>query len=240
MSKVLIGIVEDEMIIADTIAATLRKLGYECTEPCNTYTAAIEMLDRDKPDLVLVDIQLAGKASGIELGEKIRESYDIPFVFLTSNSDPNTVQNAVKAKPDAYIVKPFSKDDLFTAIEVALFKKDSQASSNSGESISVKADSIFLKEDGQLVKVEFSNIKYLMSDHVYLEVHLEGRRHIVRMKLDDLLNRLPDYFIQVHRRFAINLNKITSISPGFLMIGDNEIPISKSHKDDLMNRINRI
>jgi len=241
MGKVLIGIVEDEMIIADTIAATLNKLGYECTEPCNTYSSAIEMLDRDQPDLVLVDIQLAGQASGIELGHKIKNSYHIPIVFLTSNSDAQTVKDAKTAEPDAYLVKPFNKEDLFTAIEVALFKKNKE---DQGPKVNLDASihgkSIFLKEDRNLVKVLFDEIKYLMSDHVYIEVHLGSRRHIARMKLDEILKRLPSQFVQVHRRYIVNLEKVTSIAANHLMIGDNEIPISKSHKADLLEKINRI
>jgi two-component system response regulator LytT len=92
MAKIKIGIAEDEAIIADTIAITLLKLGYAVTEPCKTYSAALEMLDVEQPDLVLVDIQLAGRHTGIDLGRMIREQYNLPFIYLTSNSDAATLE----------------------------------------------------------------------------------------------------------------------------------------------------
>src|SRR5436190_22963351 len=77
------------------------------------------MLDYGKPELVLLDIHLFGKKDGIEVAHKINELYQIPFIFLTANSDAETIDRAKKVKPNAYIVKPFTKEELFAAIEIA-------------------------------------------------------------------------------------------------------------------------
>ena len=65
MSKLKIGIVEDEVIIADHIAEILVKLGYDVAEPAASYAEAVQMIDDEKPDLLLIDIQLRGKRDGI-------------------------------------------------------------------------------------------------------------------------------------------------------------------------------
>src|SRR5664279_6566958 len=119
MSVLKIGIVEDELVIARTIVSTLDELGYSHGGPAINYTEAMEMLVNDKPDLLLLDIQLSGRKDGIDVAQKINELYQLPFIFLTANSDAETIDRAKKVKPHAYIVKPFTKEELFAAIEIA-------------------------------------------------------------------------------------------------------------------------
>src|SRR6478672_1363157 len=114
-----VGIVEDELVIARTILGTLEELGYSHCGPAINYTEAMEMLEQNKPDLVLLDIQLSGKKDGIDVAQKVNELYQIPFIFLTANSDGETIDRAKKVKPHAYIVKPFTKEELYAAIEIS-------------------------------------------------------------------------------------------------------------------------
>ena len=86
MSKIKIGVVEDELIIADSICSTLRQLGYDTTEPATSYTEALSMIENEKPDLMLLDINLAGSKDGIQLAAEIKARYDLPFIFLTANT----------------------------------------------------------------------------------------------------------------------------------------------------------
>ena len=87
MTVLKIGVVEDELIIARTILNTLDELGYSHCGPAINYTEAIEMLEQNKPDLLLLDIQLSGKKDGIDVAQKLNELYQVPFIFLTANSD---------------------------------------------------------------------------------------------------------------------------------------------------------
>src|ERR1700712_3721751 len=119
MKTLKVGIVEDELVIARTIVNTLDELGYSCSGPAINYTEAMEMLENNLPDLVLLDIQLSGKKDGIDVAQKINEIYRLPFIFLTANSDAETIDRAKKVKPHAYIVKPFTREELFAAIEIA-------------------------------------------------------------------------------------------------------------------------
>lgn len=120
MGKVKIQVVEDEIVIADNICTILEKLGYDVLEPVINYSEAITQLEEERPDLCLLDIQLAGNKDGIDLAWKIKEDFNIPFIFLTSNADPRTVGRAKELAPPAYLVKPFNKDDLYTSIEIVL------------------------------------------------------------------------------------------------------------------------
>lgn len=240
MSAIKIAIVEDEVIIADTIYHTLEKLGYSCIEPCGTYGEALEMIEEESPDLVLLDIQLAGRLSGIDLAKKLKSDFQIPFIFLTSNSDKKTLDSAKQTNPNAYLLKPFNKADLHTSISIALHNHESQSLGRNDKNNPIESDHIFLKTDGKFIKVCFNDVLYLMSDHVYVEVHEASQKHLIRIKLDDLAVKFPVNFAQVHRRYVVNMSKISSISSNIVTINDIEIPLSKTHKDDFMNLINRI
>ena len=82
MTKIKVGIVENDMIIAQGIADALTQLGYAATEPAVSYTEALEMIARERPDILLLDIRLSGRKDGIDLAWKIREDYNLPLFFL--------------------------------------------------------------------------------------------------------------------------------------------------------------
>ena len=123
-------IVEDNLVVVDSVVRMLSKLGYDKVKSVTDYNAAVKILSLKKTHLVLIDILLSGEETGIELGGYIRENINIPFIFITSNSDRATVADAKKVTPNGYLVKPFEKEDLFTAIEIALFNFREQLSTS--------------------------------------------------------------------------------------------------------------
>lgn len=101
MSKIKVGIVEDEMIIALGISDALKDLGYEVATIANNYTQALEIIEAEQPDILLLDIQLSGHKDGIDLALKVKKDFQIPFIFLTANADVATVERAKDAMAHA-------------------------------------------------------------------------------------------------------------------------------------------
>jgi DNA-binding Lrp family transcriptional regulator len=121
MQKILI--VEDERIVAADLALTLQKRGYSVVASVNSGEDAIVAATKHRPDLVLMDIRLAGKMDGIEAATKISGKLGTPVVFLTAFSDDKRLEQAKFAKAFGYIVKPFDEKTLNSTIKMALFKK---------------------------------------------------------------------------------------------------------------------
>lgn len=115
-------IVEDEGIIARDIRQQLGELGYEVVGDTPTGEDAIVLAGQLKPDLVLMDIHLAGKLDGIESAQAIRKQYGTPVVFLTAFAGAETLERAKLTEPFGYIIKPFDERYLHTVIEMALYK----------------------------------------------------------------------------------------------------------------------
>jgi two-component system response regulator LytT len=240
MAKIKVGIVEDEMIIADRIAVALDQLGYEVTEPAISYTEALEMIERDKPDILLLDIVLSGHKDGIDLAWKIREDYNIPFIFLTANADPATVERAKKLNPPAYLVKPFSKDELYTSIEICLHNYSSARLNKAvtDRENYVINDCIFVKQGNNFIKVKLEDILYLKSDRIYITVYTAKNKMLVRSTIQNYVDIINlSSFVQVHRSYAVNLNHLESINTELLTIHGQEIPIGKTYRDDLLSNL---
>jgi len=122
MDKAKILIVEDESIVALNIKNRLEELGYAVVAMLNSGEAALQVVDHNRPDLVLMDIKLKGTVDGIEAAALIRSRFQIPVVYLTAYSDEETVDRAKFTEPYGYILKPFEARDLCTTIEVSLHK----------------------------------------------------------------------------------------------------------------------
>ena len=122
MVQAKILVVEDEVIVARTIANQLTQLGYTVVGRASSGVDAIQKANSMRPDLVLMDVVLKGEMDGIMAASQICSQQDIPIVFLTAYADENTLQRAKNTLPLGYIVKPFSPGELRVAVELALFK----------------------------------------------------------------------------------------------------------------------
>ena len=117
-----IFIVEDELVFAEDLKETLERRGYRVCGNVSSAEEALRTIPETAPDLILVDIVLAGTMNGIELADALNAVTDIPVIYLTSNIEEDTIANAKCTHPYGYIPKPFDERVLFSTIEIALFK----------------------------------------------------------------------------------------------------------------------
>jgi PAS domain S-box-containing protein len=115
-------VVEDEAIVANDIKETLISLGYGVAGIAKSGESALEKVAVTRPDLVLMDINLAGRMDGIEAAGRIHGAYGTPVIFLTAYADPALLERAKVTEPYGYIVKPYDERGLHSAIEMALYK----------------------------------------------------------------------------------------------------------------------
>jgi CheY-like chemotaxis protein len=125
-NKKRILIVEDESVIAMDIRSTLHNLGYEVTNTVASGQAAIQEVQQNPPDLVLMDIVLKGPMDGIEAAAKIYSDLSVPIVYLTAHTEDMTLDRAITAEPFGYLAKPFKDRELKAAVEIALSLTKSQ------------------------------------------------------------------------------------------------------------------
>lgn len=115
-------IVEDEGIIAENIASRLLKCGYKVAGIAESSEEALAKVPESKPDLVLMDIHIKGAMDGIETTKKLREHFDIPVIYLTAHTDPQTIDRAKMTGVFGFLTKPIDHRTLATTIEMATHK----------------------------------------------------------------------------------------------------------------------
>ena len=203
MERIKVGIVEDEMIIADTICLALQNLNYDYCKPANSFAKAIQMIESEKPDIVLLDINLNAKLDGIDLGHHINANYAIPIIYLTANSDKATIERCKETLPNAFLIKPFSNEELFSAIEIALFSHSAKSgtlpiSKNSILVKSIEKHKLTMRE-GEIILLISEGFRYkeiadkLSLSHTTVKKHMQNIFQKLGVQSSiDALNKLQE------------------------------------------------
>ncbi len=238
MNALRILIVEDEFIIASNLKMMLEDLCYLPYPPVGSKKEAIEALNTLDVDLAILDINLSGKQEGIEVAKYINENIRIPFIFLTSNSDKATINEAKYTHPKSYLIKPFAEEDIYSAIEMAIVS----LVDDDNEKLNILQDSFFIKLGNKYFKVDISDILYFEADGKLMNIYtITGQKFSIRSSLESLLVQLKSYsFIRVHRSYCINTKYLEVINGEHVTLNNQLIPIGRNFRDELLASIKTI
>ncbi|ESU26706.1 hypothetical protein FLJC2902T_26810 [Flavobacterium limnosediminis JC2902] len=209
-------------------------MGYNVVGTAMNAQEAIEILSENKVEFALLDITIQGEKDGIWLANYIQEKYSMPHVFLTAYSDDVTVKSAIATNPFGYLIKPFQKAELFTAIEIAMLNYNKQSIAVSKEKPNTF---IYIKHKEVFEKVAIENIIYAESQKNYLLIITPEKEYRYRSTITEFLANLPDNFIKTHKGFIVNKTKIDGFNTFFITIGSKKIPISKTYKELVINEL---
>ncbi len=225
-------IVEDELLIAETISDYLKQEGCQNISIVTSVDEAIECINNNSIDLVLSDIVLIDDKTGIDLGEMLTNKYKIPFIYITSHADKSIVEKAKLTKPSGYIVKPFKKEDIIVSIELALYSSETTHSTTNNE--------ILVKEGRAIVKLLPTSILWIESDKNYSTIYLNDKsRKVIRQSLQEIHDSLPqNVFIRIHKSYVVNKNHVSQINSNFLIIDKTELPIGRAYQSSLAASLN--
>lgn len=238
MSTIKILAVEDDPIYAESLELVVQELGYELTGISDNAADALRLLEKNPPDLILMDIEIKDTLNGIELAARINRNQRIPIIYVTAFKDKDIFQQAKLTGPVAYIIKPYDPVSLQSAIELALFSTPKQP--KPAQDVAT-ADAFFIRDNTRLTKVKLDEILLVEVDEKYCFIVTGRKRHIINMRLKDLQEKLPrDEFVQVHRSFLVRKSAIDEINTAdqTLRVAEKTIPIGKTYKDHLLAALN--
>jgi DNA-binding LytR/AlgR family response regulator len=224
-------IVEDLQVAADYLARCCEKSGQiEVQAHFPNVPEALVYLNQNSVDLLFLDVEMPG-ATGFDLLDQL--AYFPKVILTTSKSE--YAYNAFEYNVTDFLKKPFTYQRFLESLQ----KLTSAATDNN--ITSTATDHIFIKSDGKLVRLNNDDILYIESMGDYVKFVTADKKYVTHntiKNLEEKVNR--GTFIKVHRSYIINITKIDDIRENDLFIKGNEIPISKSHRADIMKRLNII
>ncbi|WP_448528134.1 LytR/AlgR family response regulator transcription factor [Raineya sp.] len=244
MKKVLV--VEDEFSIALDLETYLLQWQYDVVGIANDYEEAVQLLETHKPHLALVDITLKGDKTGIDFAHYAYKFAKIPIIFLSALADEKTLDEAMQARPFAYLTKPFKEVDLRNTLKIASQQHDTIKLAFLEQNVSEGLDNhklswedtFFVKDKGKLHSVKVKEILWAEALENYTVIVLPEKKIVTNMLLKDFEAKLPkEHFLRVHRSYLVSLDKIKRMEEGYLFITDVPIHISKNHKEELWTKI---
>jgi two-component system, LytTR family, response regulator LytT len=219
--------VDDEPFALKQMADYIRKTPFlELSGECYNAFQAMEIISSSKIDLIFLDINMP-EMSGMEFAKTLPAG--TPVIFTTAYS-----QYAVESyRVDAidYLLKPISYDDFLRAANKAL-----KVISQLQEKITGKAlpDDVFVNSEGKIIRISLQEIDFIESLSEYVKIYLENKKPVMTlMRMKNLENLLPSWFMRVHRSYIVNLRKVTTIERNRIVFyGNTYIPVSEQYKED--------
>ena len=185
MQKIKILIVDDELLIQERIARHLEIMGFEVSGKADRGKEAIKMINSNKPDLILMDIELKENMTGIDVAKIINEKWQIPIIFLTSFTDSRTIHIASQTNPANFLGKPYTPRNLRIAIDLALAK----VGQHFGESKALlqMKDSFFVRNKDCYQKILVENILFIeAANSSCLIVTHSSKKYVISTNLTKL------------------------------------------------------
>ncbi|MBX3238809.1 MAG: response regulator transcription factor [Chitinophagaceae bacterium] len=221
-------IVEDLQVSADFLRRFCEKSGVvEVHAHFLNAEDALNYLKDNVVDLIFLDVEMPG-ASGFELLDQLMYT---PQVILTT-SKVEYAYDAFQYNVTDYLKKPFTYQRFLESIQ-KVGKKSEQQNGNSEQ------DHMFIKSDGKLIRLHNDDILFIESMGDYVKFITSAKKYITHNTIKNLETKVnPQVFMKVHRSYIVNFTKINDIQENTLFINGNMIPISKTHKSGVMQKIN--
>lgn len=241
MSTLNILIVEDNPSFLLELEMLIDDIGYNVIDKVDNAKDALLVIEKSKPDLILMDIDIKGEVNGLQLADML-EAEKIPILFITAfRGDDYFDQAKSKQMHVGFLSKPVERFTLQSFIEVALrnVSKTTRTTSIPGEDFVLK-DSFFIKSNNILQKVKIRDIEFVQSEGNYCILYTPTRKHVIKLSLTKVVAELPmDAFIRIHKSFAAQVALIDNINLGSneLSLGARTLPVGRRFKEDLISRI---
>jgi len=226
-------VVDDEPIARSGLLEYIDQIDFlHAVDVCKNAIEASVALQKNRVDLIFLDIQMP-KITGISFLKNLSH----PPLIIFTTAYPEYAIDGFELNVLDYLLKPISFDRFFRAVS----KAQSQLNVNIKHDVTMVSGSyFFIKSNQKLEKINFMDVLYLEAMANYVLLYTTSKKHVVYMSFKGLESQLPEgYFIKIHKSFIVAVNAISSIDNYEVTVGDKTLPISKSHRSLVMERIEK-
>ena len=223
--------IDDEPLALQQLVAYISKVPFlELVAQCQSALEAHRFLENDTVDAIFCDINMPD-LNGMDFVKQLAAP---PLIVFTTAYSEYAVEG-FRVNAVDYLLKPFGLQDFQRAANRLKERMRNEELGMRNEELEMRNDdSLFLKTDYRIVKVSIHDIRYIEGMSEYLKVWIEGEPKpiITLLSMKKMEERLPDYFMRIHRSYIINLNKIQEVNKNrVIMDQDTYLPIGDLYKD---------
>jgi len=234
MENLEILIVEDNLSFALELEMILTNWGCRSVEIVNNSSDAFNILESSMIDIILMDINIQGNLNGIQIAEQIQNT-GIPIIYITGQKSEDYYERAKNTNLTSYLVKPFDNLTLKSAIETCVGQKSFK------KEIENSLEFFYVRKGKSLKKIPIVDIAFVVSDANYCDLYHNDSKSTVKSSLKKILTQLPEQdFLRIHNQYIVRIAKIDEVflSKGEVLINGQSIPIGRSYKKQLKERLN--
>ncbi len=238
-------IVEDEVSYQLDLEMMLDEMEYDVIGIVDNSEAAIEAIQNMKPDLVLMDIDIKGKMSGIQVGEKMSH-LDIPFIYITNHNSKEMYNKAKLSNLASYLVKPVNPITFEATLDslaekILTERKNRDFEDSKGVNINTQ-NKLLVKHNKRYHLVKLDEIQFVEASDGYTIIHLAEKSLLSGLRLSDLEQLLTsDIFIKTHRSYIMNIQYFEVLDPAdniIQMQNGKQIPLSRAMRKRILEVMN--
>ncbi len=236
MQKVKCLVVDDEAIARDILKDHLCKI--DCVEIiglCKNGEEALNALYKLPVDLIFLDINMPG-ISGLSVAKSVNRN--IKIIFTTAYREYAVEGFDLQAVD--YLLKPISFERLYQAINKYLNECEHK-SLEKGQGSKVNEDYIFIRSDRKMVRVDINAILFIESLSDYIKIVTKEKSIVTRETISGINEKLSNKnFLRVHRSYIVAIAKISEFTNEYVLVNNKVIPISRSYKDSVLQKLEGI
>jgi len=228
--------IDDEPLALQQISAYIDRTPFlEKMALCQSAFEAIEFTDQQPVDLMFVDINMPD-LNGLDFVKSLKNK---PFIIFTTAYSEYALEG-FKVDAVDYILKPISYDEFLRAVNKVRDRMAATAAVTS-ETVTMNKESLFVKSEYKLIRIQLSDIKYIESANEYIQIHLDTEKPITtHVRLKTIEAELPkEKFMRVHRSFIVNLDKVKVIDRNRIVFDKVYIPVGDQYKDEFQKFVDK-
>ncbi|MEA2041626.1 MAG: LytTR family DNA-binding domain-containing protein [Bacteroidota bacterium] len=228
-------IIDDEKVSGIVLKKYIAKTDFlELTDTFdNPVKAANSLVGKNDIDLIFLDIEMP-EMSGLDI---LDATENLPQIIIVSGKDKYAI-DAIAYEVTDYLLKPIQYPRFLKAANKAKENFDKRKKESSEDGIFVKNTS------SSFVRILYSEIYWIEAMENYVNIHTEDEKHTIHFTMKAMKQKLPSFFMRVHRSYIVNLNKIMSLEDNMIIMKikseTQAIPVAKSYKEEFMNKLNII
>ncbi|RIJ46434.1 DNA-binding response regulator [Maribellus luteus] len=227
-------VVDDEPVAREILENHLAKLeSFELVGSCKSAIGAFQIISSQPVDLIFLDINMP-EMSGLSLARSINSN--VKVIFTTAYRE--YAVDGFDLQAVDYLLKPISFERFLKGVQKYMQENVPVKSSDAIAPETEDTEFFFVRSERKMVRINFSDIRFIESIADYIKIHLQERNVLTRETISNIESKLPQNdFLRIHRSYIVGIKNIESFTTEYIEIGKRQLPISRSYREQVLRKL---